>query len=102
MISSRHPEQLADLAIQIGCVTGPIGRAADFGEVILAAVPLSALDSIPVGPLVGKVFMDAMNYYPERDGINPLLEARISTTSELVAARLDGARVVKAFNAILA
>lgn len=102
MISSRHPERLADLAIEIGCATGPLGRAAAYGEAILAAVPLSALGSIPVEPLIGKVVMDAMNYYPERDGINPSLEARITTTSELVAARLVGARVVKAFNAILA
>ena len=102
MISSRHPESLAELAAGIGCSAGTIAQAARFGELCIAAVPLKALDSLPVAPLAGKVVIDAMNYYPDRDGTIAPLDARATTTSELVAARLTGARLVKAFNAILA
>jgi predicted dinucleotide-binding enzyme len=41
-----------------------------------------------------------MNYYPARDGPIAQLDSGESTSSELIAAHLDGARVVKAFNTI--
>ena len=102
MISSRHPDALAELAAGIGCRTGTLDQAAGFGELCVLAVPLVALDSLPIAALAGKIVIDAMNYYPERDGAITVLDARTTTTSELVAARLPGARLVKAFNAILA
>ena len=102
MISSRHPDALAGLAAGIGCKTGTLEQAAGFGELCVLAVPLMALDSIPAPALAGKVVIDAMNYYAERDGAIPALDERSTTTSELVAARLPGTRLVKAFNAILA
>jgi predicted dinucleotide-binding enzyme len=102
MISSRHPDRLAGLAAAIGCHAGSLGEAAGFGELCVLAVPLMALDSLPVQTLAGKIVIDAMNYYPERDGSIATLDARAITTSEFVAAHLAGARLVKAFNAILA
>ncbi len=102
MISSRHPNALAGLAAGIGCRTGTLEQAAGFGELCVLAVPLMALASLPAAELAGKVVIDAMNYYPERDGAIAALDLRTTTTSELVAARLPGARLVKAFNAILA
>lgn len=102
MISSRTPDRLAGLADEIGCAVGTIGEAAQYGELCVAAIPLGALASIPVEPLSGKVVVDAMNYYPERDGAIAVLDRRVTTTSELVAEHLVGAHVVKAFNAILA
>lgn len=102
MISSRHPESLGALAAEIGCTAGTIGQAAAFGALCVAALPFKALDSIPSGPLSGKIVIDAMNYYPERDGQIPALDRRATTTSALVAEHLPQARIVKAFSAILA
>ncbi len=102
MLSSRHSDALAGLAAEIGCTTGTLDQAAGFGELCILAVPLMALDSLPISALAGKVVIDAMNYYPERDGAIAALDARSTTTSDLVSARLPGARLVKAFNAILA
>lgn len=45
--------------------------------------------------------MDANKYYPERDGHIETLDAHATTTSELLSSHLAGAKVVKAFNAIL-
>ncbi|QND44335.1 NAD(P)-binding domain-containing protein (plasmid) [Rhizobium lusitanum] len=101
-IGSRHPARLVDLANAIGCVVGTPDEAAAFGEIVVAAVPLGAIDSLPRVEIGKKIVIDAMNYYPERDGRIASLDARTTTTSELVAARLPEARIVKAFNAILA
>jgi len=41
-----------------------------------------------------------MNYYPSRDGHYPRLDSGETASSEIVAAHLPGARIVKAFNTI--
>lgn len=102
MISSRHPDSLAGLARAIRCRVGSLEQASGFGKLCVAAVPLMALDTLPVQALAGVVVIDAMNYYPERDGSITVLDQRATTTSEMVAARLPGARLVKGFSAILA
>lgn len=102
MLSARHPEALAPLVAGLGVRVGTLEEAAHFGDLVIAAVPFSARTDLPAAPLAGKVVIDAMNYYPDRDGAIAALDARITTTSELVAAHLAGARLVKAFNAILA
>lgn len=98
IVSSRHPDRLAADAGR----AGTIRQACAFGDVCIAALPFRALGDIPPAPLAGKVVVDAMNYYPERDGTVVALDARIATTSGIVARHLAGARVVKGFNAILA
>jgi predicted dinucleotide-binding enzyme len=42
--------------------------------------------------------IDANNYYPQRDGEIAELESGETTSSELLARHLPGARVVKSFN----
>lgn len=102
MISnSRSPETLGSTVVAIGCKAGTAEEAAAFGEVIVVAIPLKAYRSIPAAPLAGKVVLDANNYYPQRDGQISELDSEETTTSELLAKHLPGARVVKAFNAIL-
>ena len=81
---------------------GSLSEAASYGDVVLAAVPLFALHDLPAAPLSGRLVMDAMNYYPDRDGANVELDERRITTSEMVARHLSASHVVKAFNAILA
>ncbi len=102
MISnSRHPRTLGSTGVAIGCQIGTARQAAEFGDVVFIAIPLFAYKEIPVSPLVGKIVVDANNYYPQRDGDIEELTSNASTTSELLAQHLAGAKVVKAFNAIL-
>jgi len=75
--------------------------AAEFGDAVVVATPFAAYCSVPVVPLMGKPVLDANNYYPDRDGHIAELDQEEATTSEMLAARLVGAHVVRAFNAIL-
>lgn len=100
--NSRGPQSLRSTVAALRCKSGTPGEAARFGEVVILALPLHSYEAIPVAPLAGKVVIDAINYYPERDGpIEELDQARI-TTSELIARHLPRSKVVKAFNAIMA
>lgn len=100
--NSRGPDSLRDAVAALGCQAGTPEDAATFGDVVALALPFRHFRAVPVAPLRGKVVLDANNYYPHRDGQIPELDAGRTTTSEMVAAHLQGARVVKAFNAILA
>lgn len=98
----RGPDTLADLVAELG----PRARAATPSEAALAAdvvvvtIPLRAHREVPVEALRGKVVIDTMNYYPQRDGHITELDDESTTTSELLQAHLPDARVVKAFNNI--
>lgn len=102
MISnSRAPRTLGSTAVALRCQVGTAADAAAFGEVVMLAIPFYAIDSLPADALMGKIVVDANNYYPERDGAIAELDRNETTTSEMLARHLTGARVVKAFNAIL-
>lgn len=102
--NSRGPDTLADLVDALG----PQARAATpeeaaaAGDVVVVTVPLKALEHLPLAALDGKVVIDTMNYYPERDGRIQVLEEEATTTSELLQQRAPGAKVVKGFNNIFA
>ena len=103
MISnSRGPDSLRSAVASIKCKSGFAEDAAKFGDVVFLAVPFSNYRSLPAQALDGKVVVDADNYYPDRDGSIPELDRGEATTSELTAAHLTGAKIVKAFNAIMA
>jgi predicted dinucleotide-binding enzyme len=72
--------------------------AARFGDVVLLAVPFGVIDVLPADAFAGKIVIDANNYYPERDGHVQGLDRDETTSTELLAQQLPGARVVKAFN----
>ena len=102
MISnSRAPRTLASTAASIKCAVGTAAEAAQFGDVVLLAVPFFAVPELDPEPFAGKIVMDAGNYYPQRDGEVAALDDHSTTTSEIVAKQLPGAQIVKAFNAIL-
>lgn len=98
--NSRGPQTLFSLRYAVGCAVGTVDEAAAFGEVVVVAVPLSAIATLPAAALAGKVVIDAGNYYWERDGRIAALDRQETTTSELLARHLPASRVVKAFNAI--
>lgn len=102
MISnSRDPRTLGSTVAALGCRAGDAAQAAGFGDLVVVAIPFHAIGSIQAAPLAGKTVLDANNYYPERDGRIAALDHGETSTSEMLAAHLPGARVVKAFNAIL-
>ncbi|MBF4615316.1 NADPH-dependent F420 reductase [Curtobacterium sp. VKM Ac-1376] len=100
--NSRGPETLTDLVTELGADARAATRdeAAAAGEIVIVTVPLAAIETIPVEPLVGKVVIDTNNYYWERDGHIAALDDQSTTTAELLQDHLPGARVVKAFNHI--
>ena len=102
--NSRGPETLADLVRELG----PHARAATpeeaarAGDIVVVTIPLKKLGDVPVAPLAGKIVIDTLNYYPQRDGRIAELDSEKTTTSEMVQRHLPGSKVVKAFNHIYA
>jgi predicted dinucleotide-binding enzyme len=74
---------------------GTIAEAAEFGEVVLLAIPWRSRDTLPAERLRGKIAIDAMNPYKPDFTLYDLGE---STSSEEVAKSLPSSRLVKAFN----
>ena len=104
LMSSRHPEELRDLASSLGprARTGTPKEAAAFGEVVLVSVPYSAMPGIGrdnAAALKGKVVIDTSNPVEGRDG-NMALAAQKKGAGVATAEFLPGARGVRAFNCI--
>ena len=104
LFSSRNPDQLMDLVREAAprASAGYPDAAAYFGEVILLAVPPSAIPQIgeDFGHLMqGKVVIDLSNPRVDRDGeiSNEWLEMG---TGIAMAQYLPGVRLVKAFNTV--
>jgi len=102
--NSRGPETLSALIAELGpkARSATAVDAAKAGNVVVVTVPLKNYREIPVAPLAGKVVIDTMNYYPQRDGHIAELDNESTTTSELLQAHLPTSKVVKAFNHIYA
>lgn len=100
--NSRGPESLSGLVEELGAGARAetAEGAASYGELVLAALPFGRYRQLPAGALTGKVVIDATNYYPDRDGAQAELDDDATTSSELLAAHLPGAHVVKAFNTL--
>jgi predicted dinucleotide-binding enzyme len=102
--NSRGPETLADLVRELG----PLARAATAedaaraGDLVVVTIPLKNLADVPVAPLAGKIVIDTLNYYPQRDGHIADLDNEKTTTSEMVQRHLPASKVVKGFNHIYA
>lgn len=100
--NSRGPETLRDLVSELGenasAVT--VDEAAAFGDVVFVSIPFGNYKSLPAAALDGKVVIDSNNYYPDRDGNYVGLDEGKTTSSELLAQHLAGAKIVKAFNTI--
>jgi 8-hydroxy-5-deazaflavin:NADPH oxidoreductase len=102
--NSRGPQTLADLVRELGphARAATTEEAAKAGDIVVVTIPLKNLSDVPVTPLAGKIVIDTLNYYPQRDGHIADLDNEKTTTSELVQAHLPASKVVKAFNHIYA
>ncbi|OMH31586.1 NADPH-dependent F420 reductase [Tersicoccus sp. Bi-70] len=102
MSNSRGPETLESLVAELGphARAERADEAARLADIAVVTIPLSAYRDVPVGTLAGKVVIDTNNYYPQRDGQMPELDAEETTTSELLQEHLPESHVVKAFNHI--
>ena len=72
-------------------------------DIVVLALPLHRFPEIDPGLLAGRLVVDAMNYWPASDGVLSAFERGAGhgySSSELVAGRLGGSAVVKAFNHI--
>lgn len=100
--NSRGPETLAELIDEIGgdakAVT--VEEAASFGEIVFVSIPFGKYKDLPADVLAGKIVIDSNNYYPDRDGHFAELDESKTTSSEMLAEHLKGAKIVKAFNTI--
>jgi len=104
MFASRNLDHDKQLAAGIGtnARAGTPSEAAAFGEVLLFAVPYSALPELGkalAGSVKGKVIIDACNPFPQRDG-EIATRAREQGAGRVSAELLPGARIVRAFNAV--
>lgn len=98
--NSRGPESLREAVAQLGrnAQAATVDGAANFGDVVLLAVPWRSPEALPSLDIVkGKIVIDAMNAYTPTGGQFDLGD---STSSEETAQRLPGIRIVKAFNTI--
>jgi len=98
--NSRSPDSIKDLVGELGerarAATPP--DAARASDLVVAAIPFGVYTKLPAEALVGKIVIDTMNYYPERDGIMREVKTDTISTSELVQRHLSESSVVKALN----
>jgi 8-hydroxy-5-deazaflavin:NADPH oxidoreductase len=98
-LSGRDPAKLEPLAAEIGDAAG-IGtpaEAAEFGEVVVIAVPWDGFDDAvaEAGSLEGKIVIDTTNQYGSSE-----MPAEGETAASFHAARVPGARYTKSFNTL--
>jgi 8-hydroxy-5-deazaflavin:NADPH oxidoreductase len=100
--NSRSPESLRGLVEELGSLarTATASEAADAGDIVVVAVPVSAYRQVPAAPLHGKVVLDTLNYDPARQGVVNEIEAGDTPPHLLLQTHLDGSHVVKAFSTV--
>ena len=100
--NSRGPETLQALVAELGAnaQSAALEEAANFGEIIFISIPFGKYKSLPPDIFQGKIVIDSNNYYPNRDGNYIVLDEGKTTSSELLAAHLESAKIVKGFNTI--
>ena len=104
LFSSRHPDELVSMTRQLGprASVGTPRQAAEFGPVVLIAVPYGALPQLGrelQEVLRGKIVLDACNPAPGSDD-TLAREAMANGVGPTSAKYLPGTRLVRAFSAV--
>ena len=98
-LSGRDPSKLEPLVAEIGeaASVGTPAEAAEFGEVVVIAVPWDGFDDAvaSAGSLDGKIVIDTTNQYGSSE-----MPAEGETGASFHAARIPGARYTKSFNTL--
>jgi predicted dinucleotide-binding enzyme len=98
-LSSRSPQKLEPLAAEIGdaASVGTPAEAAEFGEVVVFAVPWDGFDDAiaAAGSLDGKIVIDTTNQYGSSE-----MPTEGQTAASFHAARVEAARYTKSFNTL--
>ena len=81
-----------------GAMATTVAGAIEGAQLVILALPLHRVETLPVDTLAGHIVVDAMNHWLAVDG--PLAEYTDAPagTSSVVASKLPGARVVKALS----
>ena len=100
--NSQGPETLAGLVQELGphATAAAPAEAAAQGDFAVVAIPLPAVDQVPVGPLAGKVVIATINYFPGRAGHIAEIDNGTTTAPGLLQAHLPKSHVVRAFSMI--
>ena len=98
-LSGRDPSKLEPLVAEIGdaASVGTPAEAAEFGEVVVIAVPWDGFDDAvaSAGSLDGKIVIDTTNQYGSSE-----MPGEGETGASFHAARVPGARYTKSFNTL--
>lgn len=98
--ASGDPEEIA-LITQV-LIPGAQARwaidAIEASDIVVLAIPLHKFAAFDPEVVAGKIVVDAMNYWPPADGVQPMFEDHRYGSSEIVARRLSGSTVVKTLN----
>jgi 8-hydroxy-5-deazaflavin:NADPH oxidoreductase len=97
---SGQPDAVRALAAELGpeARAATAGEAAEAGDFVIVATPITAVDSIPVEPLRNKVVIATINYFPQRDGHIAEIDDGIVTVPGVLQRHLPDSRVVRAFS----
>jgi 8-hydroxy-5-deazaflavin:NADPH oxidoreductase len=105
--SSRNPDNLKDLVAGLGPLAsaGTVAEAVAFGDVVIVVIPYTAVEAIGKAhgaALASKVLvLDVSNPIQRRDGEDLVKSVNDQGGPGVVSAKwLQGAKIVRAFNAI--
>ena len=73
-------------------------HAVEGADIVILAVPLHKYPSVDAQSLRGKIVVDTMNHWTPVNGPMEELDSDPRSTSEVIAERFDGARLVKSLN----